>query len=625
MKAQCTTTGSEPRLSAIKLSDTGMDLHQSLVGLPQSPLFEAASTIVVEINRTPYILKSENETIKLPSCDILPVLKDFLSKNIHCSTPIIQCYGSYFSSQQNCQLYVGRQYKNQTTQSIIYGNNQGALLHTVFIYCHEDTIVAKLQLHFDLKNDGVTLIPEINLEKSQLTNINVVYLWRLVKILHVGSFDVDGTLIHHHSNESHDTPEKLIAENTTVVDWAKTLGIATVMSGSNRQSIVRENLNRQTRKERKLYSGSSIQLLTQLAQTIGAEFDGIPMADATNCWPPGTHYQYLSSTSPLDDQGYLVIPENFIEPLLDDKKILLVFLQVQHIANKFRDNPHLNIVFHFLDDEDELILKPLNDFYSKHLRLLPLRLCLRLWFRNPKDQTSNAIQAFSKPIQGFGLTDPNFLESVLYMPNFSPVCYEHEFYPLISQDAKTQGSSSNLLNSSVFSQLMSMPPLGRCINLLNIDGIMKAYTPSQSRFYASPDDFKGQDFILWQLRLRLKRSLVDWGFEENKVSMNFVEGENMNKGRAVQLLLDQFYTTNSAATVCDTLSKIVIATFSLYNKDPCLRIVSNSTALLSNILKRSFIIIDLEKFLEILIEQQHQASNVALENTVLTLRNSNTL
>ena len=329
----------------------------------------------------------------------------------------------------------------------------------------------------------------------------------------MGSIDFDSTFTHEGTDTRHDTPEKLVAANGALIEWAKELDIREVVSGSNRQCVTSENRNREEHTKRK-YSGSSLHVLREFAKQVGANFDGILLADVSNGYQPGTHCQYLLSA---DAETYHKEPEDFVPTvgLSDNSKRVLIRLQVEHFVNKYKDNPFLKITLHFVDDKEAISVE-LREFYQCVLTLLPSNARLQLWHRNPVTEHRSAIQPVGEAIQFQGVCDRQYLKSTLYFFNYSKE-YCKAFYTEYARECFSAGKviSPTVLDDHVVSLAMkwrlnkfflAKPALGALIPMPdNKGGTSLFIMPLKIAPGALvKDDFDLNGFLIWRFMLELK-------------------------------------------------------------------------------------------------------------------------
>ncbi|MDQ2993370.1 MAG: hypothetical protein M3R00_00250 [Pseudomonadota bacterium] len=584
---------------SIKFKDLGVSFPKLPNEVNDLPPVNDDMPLSLCVDRENYRVATADDISRLPESDFKSRLASYIHSGKHLANPYIHSFEEYFKSQMNCRLVINRYPENPVHSMVVMGFGEWSFHYSAQIEDLDagNAIVARIELYCKLIRKTGSFTTLIDLEKSMFTNINVKYLWRLVRTLHIGSFDIDGTLIHMATNETHDTPEKLLDVNAPVVEWAKARGIHVVVSGSDRQGIIQENTSRQDFHSVKLYSGSSSRLLVKLAELLEADFDGILMSDATNCLAPGTHCQELYSDKKALNELSIVAPKNYVAPLREEAKIILIALQAQHAANKYKNNPHLEIVLHFIDDEEVRVLKRQANFYGSLRQLLPPKLTLQLWHRNRYRHDDAAIRLFCNPIKGEGIVDPCYLESVLYMQNFSQESYD-VCYSKISLDAETPDTFNGKIHDRIRLKSMLMQPLGKRFFIQDSNG---GYSVYDAVYFADPDNFKANEYLHWQLRLHLKHSLIKSGFQDAEISLDYL---NSDSHRLCQVLAEQYYTTQA---IVAKISTIVCEAFQLKSAGSCVKTAQDTTSYMPGLFKYSKIVIDLDELLQLLTKSEMRA------------------
>ena len=209
----------------------------------------------------------------------------------------------------------------------------------------------------------------------------------------------------------------------------------------------------------------------------------------------------------LDADGFPIAPKNYRDPYGERQKVALMWFQTQHFANKFKENPSLRIVLHFIDDEKEHILKPLEGFYKNSPCLIPPRVSLRLWHRNPNLENDSAIQGFN-PIQGTGFRISDYFETVLFLPNFD------QAYRAVTKQSLNRFKLSKFIDR-INQYTLDMHPYGLPITRANaFRHVSEIHTPCETSFLDDPTEFQLEAFLQWCVR-RYCYSIHEYTLEHN--------------------------------------------------------------------------------------------------------------
>lgn len=573
--------------TTLRLKDTGLDFTQ------------AASTSMR--------LVTEHRVVQVELPNKFKPLEDFLEQNKNPAGPILEIFRHYFFQQINCNLTSIRQGNCVKQRVIMRDDTLSFIFQTDIVDTNRNNLmVGTLHLVFHLRQEGDHLIALLDEENSAVVDLLVEYQWRFVKVLHVGSIDIDGTLIHGGTDATHDTPQRIMEANTDIQRWAKHLKISKILSGSNRQSIVKENTNRASRAQASLYAGSSVLLLEELAQSVNAEFDGVMMSDVSNHLPPGTHCHYMYTEE--IEHGKREAPKHFVDPLGDEYKIVLMRLQTQYLANLCQDNPHLEIVLHFLDDMPN-ILKTLTGFYQHHSALLVKSVSLQLWQREV-----NSIKQCGDLIKGSGLRDANYLQSLLYMQNFSRESYLNYLYESIKDGIDVVGSLNHQIATRIVAESLDQPPLGLELAYLSA-GQPATYQPCKAAFAVTekgPAGYNANGFMRFCLRLQLRNSLMQHGFARENIDLNLKPGSD----NVWEILKEKFTLQYSATAAAEKICVCVADTFCLQDPQSYVTIHKQN-----GFLAAYTILIDFDKILHTLLSGPNAQENLQEDSIESFIRN----
>lgn len=171
------------------------------------------------------------------------------------------------------------------------------------------------------------------------------------------SLDFDGCL----GKSCRLNSSKLIKTDNIVEELKKEIScfdIASLMIGSNRQSIWHESINTQTTKKR------CFPFMQELAKELGVELDTFLLADLHHDLLEGQSFKLGVSCS---FQELCSTEEHKNTYAFDEGKITLIYTQSHRAAYLY---PNDKITLHFYDDKEYILLKLMN-FFSRHTVLLP--------------------------------------------------------------------------------------------------------------------------------------------------------------------------------------------------------------------------------------------------------------
>lgn len=233
----------------------------------------------------------------------------------------------------------------------------------------------------------------------------------------VKSLDFDQCISHREYKESLQTndgrkvwdAEKLFNTNKGILSKSNNDPIH-VFIGSNRQNLKADLIN--------LNAGAStlfIPVAQELCDFMGATFHPLLVPDliCENAAIGDTFHsalQVIKGLNDLNSLGSESLAElvksalsgqlNSLHCISDESKFLMLYSQIQYIAQKYPDE---NINFEFYDDKED-ILKPLYELFSKNPDLIPANVTLHI----NRYLNGNLMETGFSPILGLGSQQENY-------------------------------------------------------------------------------------------------------------------------------------------------------------------------------------------------------------------------